>query len=99
MFSKIHKTLPTALLLIVLITTGCASRTPASTEAAATGGEVKLTLGAYTTPREAYAEVIPLFQAYWLEKSGQKVTLKKEIMSKEVGIGWRAALNGGVSFY
>jgi sulfate/thiosulfate transport system substrate-binding protein len=77
MFSKIHKTLPTALLLIVLITTGCASRTPASTEAAATGGEVKLTLGAYTTPREAYAEVIPLFQAYWLEKSGQKVTFEE----------------------
>ena len=77
MFSKIHKTLPTALLLIVLITTGCASRTPASTEAAATGAEVKLTLGAYTTPREAYAEVIPLFQAYWLEKSGQKVTFEE----------------------
>src|SRR4026209_2095163 len=77
MFSKIHKTLPTALLLIVLITTGCASRTPASTEAAATGADVKLTLGAYTTPREAYAEVIPLFQAYWLEKSGQKVTFEE----------------------
>jgi len=31
-------------------------------------------------------------------ESGQKVKLKKEIMSKEVGIGWRAALHGGVSF-
>jgi len=75
MFSKLHKTLLPVLLLIVLITTGCASGT--STEAATTGDEVKLTLGAYTTPREAYAEVIPLFQAYWLEQSGQKVTFEE----------------------
>jgi sulfate/thiosulfate transport system substrate-binding protein len=34
---------------------------------------VTLTLVAYATPREAYGEIIPLFQAYWLEQTGQTV--------------------------
>lgn len=34
---------------------------------------VTLTLVAYATPREAYGEIIPLFQAYWLEETGQTV--------------------------
>jgi sulfate/thiosulfate-binding protein len=36
-----------------------------------------LVLAAYTTPREAYAEIIPLFQAYWLEQTGQTVTFEE----------------------
>jgi sulfate transport system substrate-binding protein len=31
---------------------------------------ITLTLAGYTTPREAYVEIIPLFQAYWLEQTG-----------------------------
>jgi sulfate/thiosulfate transport system substrate-binding protein len=38
---------------------------------------VTLVLAAYTTPREAYAEIIPLFQAYWLEQTGQTVTFEE----------------------
>ncbi|MBC7872327.1 MAG: sulfate ABC transporter substrate-binding protein [Chitinophagaceae bacterium] len=34
---------------------------------------VTLTLVAYAVPREAYGEIIPLFQAYWLEETGQTV--------------------------
>lgn len=34
---------------------------------------VTLTLVAYAVPREAYGEIIPLFQAYWLEQTGQTV--------------------------
>jgi Tfp pilus assembly protein PilF len=30
--------------------------------------------------------------------SGEKVKLKKELFSKQIGVGWRAALNAGVSF-
>jgi sulfate transport system substrate-binding protein len=41
---------------------------------------VTLTLAAYTTPREAYAEIIPLFQAYWLEQSGQEVTFQESYL-------------------
>lgn len=42
---------------------------------------VTLTLAAYTTPREAYAEIIPLFQAYWLEQSGQQVTFQESYLA------------------
>jgi sulfate/thiosulfate transport system substrate-binding protein len=41
------------------------------------GETVTLTLAAYTTPREAYAQIIPLFQAYWLEKTGQHVEFEE----------------------
>jgi sulfate/thiosulfate-binding protein len=34
---------------------------------------VTLTLVGYAVPREAYGDVIPLFQAYWLEQTGQTV--------------------------
>ncbi|MDX1994704.1 MAG: sulfate ABC transporter substrate-binding protein [bacterium] len=34
---------------------------------------ITLTLVAYAVPREAYGEIIPLFQAYWLEQTGQTV--------------------------
>src|SRR5688572_23204781 len=39
--------------------------------------DVTLVLAAYTTPREAYAEIIPLFQAYWLEQTGQNVIFEE----------------------
>ena len=36
-------------------------------------GDVKLIFGAYTTPREAYGEIIQLFRDYWYEETGQTV--------------------------
>lgn len=97
MFSKLQKTLIVSLLLITLFTTGCSASTPAATEvnateAPATGGEVKLTLAAYTTPREAYAEIIPLFQAYWKEKTGQTVTIEESYQGS--GAQSRAVVEG-----
>lgn len=41
------------------------------------GDEVTLVLAAYTTPREAYAKIIPLFQEYWLETHGQVVNFEE----------------------
>ncbi len=38
---------------------------------------VTLTLAAYSTPREVYGEVIPLFQAYWQEQNGQQVIVQE----------------------
>lgn len=39
--------------------------------------ERTLTLGAYTTPRDAYdKEIIPAFQAYWREKTGQELEVE-----------------------
>ncbi|MEP7290337.1 MAG: sulfate ABC transporter substrate-binding protein [Chloroflexota bacterium] len=53
---------------------------------------ITITLGAYTTPREAYAEIIPLFEAYWLEQSGQQVTFQESYL----GSGAQArAVEGG----
>ena len=97
MFSKLQKTLIVSLLLITLFTTGCAASTPAATEVSATeapanAGEVKLTLAAYTTPREAYAEIIPLFQAYWKEKTGQTVTFEESYQGS--GAQSRAVVEG-----
>ena len=81
MFSKINKTLIFSLLFVALITTACGAGTQETeapgTEAPATGGEVKLILAGYTTPREAYAEIIPLFQAHWKEQTGQTVTFEE----------------------
>lgn len=34
---------------------------------------ITLTLAGYAVPREAYGEIIPLFQAYWRERTGQRV--------------------------
>ena len=75
MFSKIQK-LIIALLLVSLVISGCAQQGTA-TEAGTSEDNVKLTLAAYTTPREAYAEIIPAFQAYWKEKTGQTVTFEE----------------------
>ena len=78
MLSKLHKTLIVSFLLIAILVTGCAPS--AGTEAPATGGEggeVKLILAGYTTPREAYTEIIPLFQAHWEEQTGQTVTFEE----------------------
>ena len=75
MFSKIQKAAITFLLLVIMIT-GCS--TAGSDEGkAANNNDVKLTLAAYTTPREAYAEIIPAFQKYWKDKTGQTVTFEE----------------------
>ncbi|MBN1963853.1 MAG: sulfate ABC transporter substrate-binding protein [Anaerolineae bacterium] len=53
---------------------------------------VTLTLAAYTTPREAYAEIIPLFQAYWLAETGQQVEFQESYLGS--GAQSRAVAGG-----
>ncbi len=55
-------------------------------------GQVKLTLGAYTTPREAYAELIPIFQKQWKEKTGQDVVFEESYLGS--GAQSRAIVEG-----
>jgi sulfate/thiosulfate transport system substrate-binding protein len=77
MFSKLRKIL-TRSLLFVLVLTGCSMGNSANpAEAPSTGNEVNLTLAGYTTPREAYGEIIPLFVEYWKQKTGQTVTFEE----------------------
>jgi sulfate transport system substrate-binding protein len=51
-----------------------------------------LTLAAYTTPREAYGEIIPLFQTYWKDKTGQTVTFEESYQGS--GAQSRAVVEG-----
>ena len=48
------------------------------------GGSAKpaarITLGAYTTPREAYGEILPLFQKAWKEKTGQELAFEESYL-------------------
>lgn len=74
-------------LLLSVILCGCPKPQPADTAATpaapktATGasktdaGTVNLAFAAYTVPKEAYQKVVlPAFQTYWKEKTGQTVT-------------------------
>jgi sulfate/thiosulfate transport system substrate-binding protein len=55
--------------------------------------EVTLTLAGYTTPREAYGKaIIPAFQKYWMEKTGQKVTFQESYLGS--GAQSRAVAGG-----
>jgi sulfate/thiosulfate-binding protein len=56
-------------------------------------GTIKLTLGAYTTPREAYSKaIIPEFQRYWKQKTGQDVEFQESYQGS--GAQSRAIISG-----
>jgi sulfate/thiosulfate transport system substrate-binding protein len=88
--------------LIVIVLAGCTPAaqipvtgeltTPEASQAAGSGEQVKITLGAYTTPREAYQELIPIFQAMWKEKTGQDVVFEESYQSS--GAQSRAIVEG-----
>ena len=74
MLSKLYKA-GIAFLIFLFLITGCSKAE--SHDSSANNDEVKLTLAAYTTPREAYGEIIPAFQEYWKDKTGQTVTFEE----------------------
>jgi len=53
---------------------------------------VQLILGAYTTPREAYGELIPIFAAQWKEKTRQEITFEESYQGS--GAQSRAIVEG-----
>src|SRR5215831_17195508 len=55
-------------------TGGAESPTAASV---ANGGPNTIVLGAYSTPREAYGKLIPLFKAQWKQQTGQDITFQE----------------------
>ncbi len=80
-----------ALLLILLA--ACTSSGGSEESAETANSEpVTLILGAYTTPREAYAEIIPLFQAHWKEQTGQDVVFEESYLGS--GAQSRAVVEG-----
>lgn len=66
--------------------------TAASVGATAGGGSVTLILGAYTTPREAYAKLIPLFKERWKQQTGQEVVFQESYQGS--GAQSRAIVGG-----
>jgi sulfate transport system substrate-binding protein len=72
---------------IVFCLSACAGQNDSQAE-----DEVKLILGAYTTPREAYGEILPLFQEYWLETNGQNVVFEESYLGS--GAQSRAVVEG-----
>jgi sulfate/thiosulfate transport system substrate-binding protein len=66
--------------------------TTAAANGAQTGGEITLTLGAYTTPREAYKKLIPIFQERWKQETGQTVKFEESYLGS--GAQSRAIVEG-----
>lgn len=74
------------LLTVTFILSGCASGDSSIDTAQ------RIVLAAYTTPREAYREIIPLFQAYWEEQTGQSVIFEESYLGS--GAQSRAIVEG-----
>jgi sulfate transport system substrate-binding protein len=89
-------------LLLLAILTACGGSLAGDTTSAkssanqqsgqSAGEEVKLILGAYTTPREAYRELIPIFQKIWKDKTGQGVIFEESYLGS--GAQSRAIIEG-----
>jgi sulfate transport system substrate-binding protein len=88
--NKARKTIAAVTLLLSLLLTGLAGCRRSSEGSQNT---VTLTLGGYTTPREAYGKaVIPAFQKYWKEKTGQTVEFQQSYQGS--GAQSRAIVGG-----
>src|SRR5215470_16267773 len=56
---------------------GAAPGAATSAPPVANGGPTTIVLGAYSTPREAYGKLIPLFKAQWKQQTGQDITFQE----------------------
>ncbi len=87
-----------SLLLVVSVALGACGGSPAQPTVAggaagASGQEpATLILGAYTTPREAYSQLIPLFQEQWKQQTGQDVVFEESYLGS--GAQSRAIVEG-----
>ncbi|MBD2867749.1 sulfate ABC transporter substrate-binding protein [Paenibacillus arenilitoris] len=66
--------------LLLLVAAGCgkdAQTGEGGAESSVRDGDVTLVIGAYSVVKDAFAELLPKFQAYWLEETGQKVTFQE----------------------
>jgi sulfate/thiosulfate transport system substrate-binding protein len=87
--------LPIVILVVSVMIAACgggASQT-ASTGDSATGPKpATIILGAYTTPREAYNQLIPIFRQQWREQTGQDVIFEESYLGS--GAQSRAIIEG-----
>lgn len=86
---KKYRFIPLFLCLTGLwLLTGCRAGANDETNA----NQITLTLAAYTTPREAYAELLPIFQQQWKEQTGQDVVFEESYQGS--GAQSRAVVEG-----
>jgi len=91
-FKSIKTLQSTIFALASIILLAACSGSPVRDSQSSNGEALKLTLGAYTTPREAYKELIPIFQAQWKEKTGQDVVFDESYLGS--GAQSRAIVEG-----
>ena len=77
---------------VLLLMCACAGVFAGCGAASASQGSVRLILGAYSAPSQAFVKVIPLFQAYWKQQTGQTVTFQQSYLGS--GAQSRAIING-----
>jgi sulfate/thiosulfate-binding protein len=56
---------------------GGAAGAPTAVAPVANGGPNTIVLGAYSTPREAYGKLIPIFKDEWKKQNGQDITFQE----------------------
>ncbi len=83
-----------AMIVVLLVNCGgeAATSAPGGSGAAPATQPVTLILGAYTTPREAYATLIPIFQKQWKDQTGQDVIFEESYQGS--GAQSRAVVDG-----
>lgn len=84
-----------AMWLVVVLAVGltaCAGSSTAPATTVNSENSVKLILGAYTTPREAYGVLLPIFAEQWKAKTGQTVTFEESYQGS--GAQSRAIVEG-----
>ncbi len=87
--------LPLVMLVLSMMITACggnASQTASTGDSAAGPEPATIILGAYTTPREAYGQLIPIFRQQWREQTGQDVTFEESYLGS--GAQSRAIVEG-----
>jgi len=78
---------------VLLVLSGCNSTSDTSrADKSSAPDTISLTLGAYTTPREAYQVLIPMFQQKWLEQTGQQIVFEESYLGS--GAQSRAIVEG-----
>jgi sulfate transport system substrate-binding protein len=66
--------------VMLLVAAGCGKEEQPDNNAAGStvqDGDVTLVIGAYSVVKDAFADLLPSFQAYWLQETGQKVTFQE----------------------
>jgi sulfate transport system substrate-binding protein len=72
---------------------GAATSAPAAGGApVANGSPTTIVLGAYTTPREAYGKLLPIFKEQWKQQTGQDITFQESYQGS--GAQSRAIVEG-----